>query len=196
MGRLRGAVRRRYVPRPPAGPSRNRRPWRYRGRAGSSHALLQRKEAAPYPALDRAERNFEPSRQFAVTHAVHIGQHHDVAAGAVDLLEAAAQRAGLRHPRQGRLAVDILDAVIRCFIAVLIAMYAECAVAHHRIEPAARAAAARIEPGRTTPDPDKGVVHRLFREILPEQNAAGDADHARRLAVVDHAQSSTVARRA
>jgi hypothetical protein len=79
---------------------------------------------------------------------------------------------------------------------VLIAMNAQRAVAHHRIEPAAGAAAARIEAGRATPDPDKRVMHRLFRKILPKQDAAGDADHARRLAVVDHAQCGAVARRA
>src|SRR6186997_2503923 len=75
-------------------------------------------------------------------------------------------------------------------------MDAERAVAYHRIKPAARAAAMGIEAGCPAPDPDEGIVDRFFREILPEQNAAGDADHARRLAVVDHAQSSTVARRA
>ena len=75
-------------------------------------------------------------------------------------------------------------------------MDAQGAVAHHRIEPAARAAAARIEAGRATPDPDKGVVHRLFRKVLPKQDAARDADHARRLAVVDHAQCGAVAGRA
>ena len=75
-------------------------------------------------------------------------------------------------------------------------MNAERAVAHHRIEPAPGVAAPWIEAGRATPDPDKGVVHRLFREVLPEQDAAGDADHARGLAVVDHAQSRTVAGRA
>ena len=75
-------------------------------------------------------------------------------------------------------------------------MNAEGAVAHHRIEPAARAAAARIEAGRAPPDPDKGVVHRLFRKVLPKQDAASDADHARRLAVVDHAQCGAVAGRA
>src|SRR5258705_13782070 len=75
-------------------------------------------------------------------------------------------------------------------------MNAEGAVAHHRIEPAARAAAARIEAGCAPPDPDKGVVDRFFRKILPKQDAARDTDHARRLAVVDHAQCGAVAGRA
>jgi hypothetical protein len=39
-------------------------------------------------------------------------------------------------------------------------------------------------------------VHRIFRKVLPKQDAARDADHARRLAVVDHAQCGAVAGRA
>jgi hypothetical protein len=67
------------------------------------------------------------------------------------------------------------------------------AVAHHRIEPAARAAAMGVEAGRAAPDPYESIVDRFFRKILPKQDAARDADHARRLAVVDHLQRSAVA---
>src|SRR6185503_1324732 len=75
-------------------------------------------------------------------------------------------------------------------------MNAQGAVAQHRIEPAARAAAMGVEPGGAAPDPYESIVDRFFRKILPKQDAAGDADHARRLAIVDHLQRRTVAGRA
>jgi hypothetical protein len=53
----------------------------------------------------------------------------------------------------------------------------------------------RIEAGGAAPDPDEGIMHRFFRQILPEQDAAGDADHARRLAIVDHLQRRAIAGR-
>ena len=52
-----------------------------------------------------------------------------------------------------------------------------------------------VEPGRAAPDPYESIVDRFFRKILPKQDAASDADHARRLAVVDHLQRRTVAGR-
>jgi hypothetical protein len=38
-------------------------------------------------------------------------------------------------------------------------------------------------------------MDRFFSKILPKQDAASDADHARRLAIVDHLQRRTVAGR-
>ena len=52
-----------------------------------------------------------------------------------------------------------------------------------------------VEPGRAAPDPNESIVDRFFRQILPKQDAARDADHAWRLAVVDHLQCCTVAGR-
>jgi hypothetical protein len=51
----------------------------------------------------------------------------------------------------------------------------------------------RIERRGRAPDPHEGIVHGFLRQILPEQDAAGDADHLRGFAVVDHLQSRPVA---
>src|SRR6185312_11854752 len=51
----------------------------------------------------------------------------------------------------------------------------------------------RVVARREAPDLDKGVVHDFFGQFPSFQDAHGNADHLSGLAVINHAQSGTVA---
>src|ERR1700755_2431885 len=79
---------------------------------------------------------------------------------------------------------------------MFVAMNAQRAIFDHGVKPAARTAFFRVESARAAPDSHEGVVDGLFGQILPEQDTASGADHARRLAVVDRLQGRAVTGRA
>ena len=83
-------ARRRAWRRLRAGPAHIRRPAFCR-RCRSSHALLQRDQAAPHPALHRAERHAELAGHLAVREPMNIGQHHHRASLRIEPLQAAPQ---------------------------------------------------------------------------------------------------------
>jgi hypothetical protein len=146
-----------------------------------------------------AKRHAGTRGELAVAEPVHVGQHHRPAPERLDPLETAPQGSGFGQPR---------DHAFRTFLvageahrleigdqvgADLAAQDVEGAVPQHRIEPRLRGAARGVEGPGALPDLHERVVHGLFRELPPAQDAQSDPEHARSLRLVDPAQGGAVA---
>src|SRR3954452_23398640 len=69
-------------------------------------------------------------------------------------------------------------------------------MAQDGVEPRAGRALSRIEASGPPPDLHEGVLHGLFGERRPAQEAQGHAEHARRFGIINGPQGHAVAPRA
>jgi diadenosine tetraphosphatase ApaH/serine/threonine PP2A family protein phosphatase len=139
-------------------------------------------EPAPDPALDRAERRAECGCHFDMAQLVHeaelqrtslhLPQRGERLVRSAQLACARKQSFGVRRLARQGLAVDLLVAVGEPHaLALTLPQAIQGAVTHDGRHPGHRRRHGRAVLGRMGPDLHVGVLHRLFGEVMPAQDA-------------------------
>src|SRR5215468_1051085 len=146
------------------------------------HASLEADQAAPDPALHRAERGLESARHLLEGQALIVGQQQALARAVLELVEAAAQALGIAAERgqRRRIGAGVLPvlhgALVERGFAAAPAQGIEALVAHDAAEPCHGGAPTGVEAAGVAPDQDERILHDILGQVATTENTEREAE--------------------
>jgi len=146
------------------------------------HAALEPDQAAPDPALDRAERGLQPARHLLEGQSLIVGQQQALARAVLQLFEAAPEPLGLAAEgrevgrARGRIFPGFHEAVVERGLPPAAPQGVEALVAHDPPEPRHGGAATGVEAVGMAPDEDERILHDILGQIATTENTQREAE--------------------